>query len=130
MNQNNKNQRKEKAPCTVAAVQNAKNDPSQDQHENNTKNISSQAFHLFGDLEIADVELEEIEIVMQDLLEQIYMESAPANVVHSEYSKLRFTYYAAMISLILGSISTLKKDLADLIGKAEDLNNQVSQRFL
>lgn len=121
-------QKKEKAPCTAATVQDAKDELFGYAHlKDTTREIKKQVFALFSDLDIAQVGFDEIYLVLQDVLEQIYEEVAPVHNVHSEYSRGRFSYYGAVLRMLCNALFDLKADIASITEAAGKLSDEVNR---
>ena len=120
-------QKKEKAPCTAATVQDA-NEHLDRAHVNiSTQEIKGQVLELSNKLDFSDVELAEIHFVLQDLVQQLYDEVEPVHNVHSEFSQARFSYYAAALRMVCRSVFDLKSEVSDAAEAAEKLCGEISK---
>ena len=119
-------QTKEKAPRTVAAVQDAKDELlDHAHHKDSMENVKKQVLELSNNLDFADTELGEVHLVLQDVLQQIYEEIGPKSV-HTEYAQTRFLYYGAILGMICRSLFDLKTDVAGITEAAGKLSDEVS----
>ena len=119
-------QTKEKAPRTVAAVQDAKDEPLENaRHKDNMENVKKQVLELSNSLSFADVEVGEVHIVLQDIVQQMCEEFS--GNVHSEYAQARFSYYAAVLAMICRSLFDLKTELIDIVEAADKLCGKVNR---
>ena len=119
-------QTKEKAPRTVAAVQDAKDELlNTAHHKDSTENVKKQVLELSNSLSFTDVEIGEVHIVLQDIVQQMYEESS--GNVHSEYVQARFSYYSAVLAMICRSLFDLKTELIDIVEAADKLCGEVNR---